>query len=108
MRNRDLGFSRNSKIFSMMDPNNFRLGSWNVKGVKSTEKESLFWQLIRREKKLSCWQKKTSKKSFGKYLVFYVNDLDQNSGVMTLVHIESKSEVVYRHSRGKAIAIKTF
>ena len=42
----------------------------------------------------------------GKYMVFYDDDSNGNSRVMTLVHRDLKLEVVYRHLERRVIAIK--
>ena len=91
----------------------FELLSWNVKGIKTREKQEKLWECMKRRKSTSCWciqehhldASTPRKQTLGEFLFFYGSGPDGFSGVMTAVHRDLEPKVVLQHPSGRALAI---
>lgn len=94
----------------------FKVCSWNVKGLKSPAKYRRFWNFVMKNKDVLVWciqehhldVGSARKQGFGKYLVFYADSPQGDSGVCTMVHRDLCPVQVFVHPSGRLHMMKIF
>ena len=93
-----------------------KLVLWNVKGIRTKEKQVKLWQTMKRMKNINCWcfqehhldRTSPRKQVLGDLIFFYCDSVEGDSGVMMAVNRDLEPKIVFKHQLGTPVRESTW